>query len=411
MVLSYKVGNQTRSLELTNKDQGNVGPDEVSIDWSESSDKMTWHWRVTQIPTETENFTVKESNYTNDDYIGPAVTLNGQTVSDPSAEASVDVLKPTIEFEQVEENEINPDSNLTFLFDEDMIWLLRATAHEGVIVSSVHTLSYSTRLAVIDYIKTHNFPQGQWSNLPIHFYSMDEHPNGYTVHGSEIKIEELADPVTEDGKTYHYQLVEETYQSNHNYYYRMVFDPSSSENSFVYVNTYRQKTVDFDVIKVDRGNHETKLANAEFTLRKVNENSPYDYIEEESKAVTKTTNAEGKATFEGLTSGYYEVKETKLPAGYVNNGEEAFYIHVESGAVKLVAKSATGWSEVSSSGEGKFTFAAASETSLASVTVENESGAALPHTGGPGTMLFTLAGLVLVAAAGILLVRRKPRLA
>ena len=143
----------------------------------------------------------------------------------------------------------------------------------------------------------------------------------------------------------------------------------------------------------------------------MNENSPYDYIEDESKAVTETTNAEGKATFEGLTAGYYEVKETKLPAGYVNNGEEAFYIHVESGAVKLVTKSGTGWSEVSSSGDGKFTFTAASGTSLANVTVENTPGAALPHTGGPGKMPFTLAGLVLVAAAGILLVRRKLRLA
>ena len=36
------------------------------------------------------------------------------------------------------------------------------------------------------------------------------------------------------------------------------------------------------------------------------------------------------------------------------------------------------------------------------VTVRNISGIALPHTGGPGTKLFTGTGLFLLAAAGLL---------
>ena len=39
----------------------------------------------------------------------------------------------------------------------------------------------------------------------------------------------------------------------------------------------------------------------------------------------------------------------------------------------------------------------------ASATVGNTLGAALPHTGGPGTRLFTILGSILIAGAGLLL--------
>ena len=41
--------------------------------------------------------------------------------------------------------------------------------------------------------------------------------------------------------------------------------------------------------------------------------------------------------------------------------------------------------------------------------IENEAGAALPNTGGPGTLIFTILGGILILGAGVLLVlnRRK----
>jgi LPXTG-motif cell wall-anchored protein len=47
------------------------------------------------------------------------------------------------------------------------------------------------------------------------------------------------------------------------------------------------------------------------------------------------------------------------------------------------------------------TFTAASTDKNAQATVENTPGAALPHTGGSGTMLYYLMGLMLIAVAGI----------
>jgi LPXTG-motif cell wall-anchored protein len=41
------------------------------------------------------------------------------------------------------------------------------------------------------------------------------------------------------------------------------------------------------------------------------------------------------------------------------------------------------------------------------LTVVNDEGVALPHTGGPGTGLFTVFGWILTAGAGLLLWRRQ----
>ena len=63
VVLSYMVGTSERTINLTNADHGNVGVDGVNIDWSESTDGFTWHWRITNLPYESSNFKVSESNY------------------------------------------------------------------------------------------------------------------------------------------------------------------------------------------------------------------------------------------------------------------------------------------------------------------------------------------------------------
>ena len=52
------------------------------------------------------------------------------------------------------------------------------------------------------------------------------------------------------------------------------------------------------------------------------------------------------------------------------------------------------------------TFTAASEGAAAKAQVENESGAALPSTGGPGTKMFTIFGSILVLFAGLLLTQK-----
>ena len=64
-----------------------------------------------------------------------------------------------------------------------------------------------------------------------------------------------------------------------------------------------------------------------------------------------------------------------------------------------------GWDTVNTA--GNFEFVAASGTDNAKLTVSNEPGVALPNAGGPGTSLGTLVGAVMIAAAAIVLARRR----
>lgn len=75
----------------------------------------------------------------------------------------------------------------------------------------------------------------------------------------------------------------------------------------------------------------------------------------------------------------------------------------------MVVKSSTGFENAQSADDGKFTFDEATETVLASVTVTNIPGAALPNAGGPGTRMFYQLGVLFagLAGAGLIVKRRR----
>ena len=96
-------------------------------------------------------------------------------------------------------------------------------------------------------------------------------------------------------------------------------------------------------------------------------------------------------------SGRYKLEETKAPAGYII-AESAWYMNVDT------------------SGKATFENTQAAPSTLVSVKtdksnefwVENEPGAALPKSGGPGTTWMYIFGMLLtVAAGGALVVRRR----
>lgn len=106
--------------------------------------------------------------------------------------------------------------------------------------------------------------------------------------------------------------------------------------------------------------------------------------------VTTIETVEGSpVTITGLDSDQYFLKETKAPDGY----------NRISGWIPVVYDN------------GHFT-SSITNTTDNTVEVENNTGAQLPSTGGPGTGIFTVSGLLLIAACGILLTlkRKKSRL-
>lgn len=208
--------------------------------------------------------------------------------------------------------------------------------------------------------------------------------------------------------------------------YTVVTSPAADDNNVVsttataaqqpetasFVNTYTQEVeVSLDIVKIEDGNSAKRLPNAEFTLREISSEilgGQPSYLDPDDSGVKQTTDGNGNASFGNLKNGYYEIRETGTPAGYVIEGDAAFYVRVEGGKSELIRinDAKTGWEAVNS--YGHFVYTPAAETENAKVEVSNTPGAALPNTGGRGiTACYISGGMISCAAAALLLLRRR----
>lgn len=155
----------------------------------------------------------------------------------------------------------------------------------------------------------------------------------------------------------------------------------------------------------DANDKSVALADAQFVLARVNDtvtsddvdsmavsgleycvidsaNKAVSWTTDKDKATVVTTDAQGAASFAGLTNGTYYLYETKAPDGY--------NLLTEPAVVEI---------------------AAADENTTANISqttdVPNSTGAVLPSTGGMGTTLFYTIGGLLVVCSAILIVTKK----
>lgn len=137
----------------------------------------------------------------------------------------------------------------------------------------------------------------------------------------------------------------------------------TTSKDIVYVNTYA-----IDIFKYDQAD-KTGLVGAEFTLTDA-EGTVID---------TVTSGEDGHVVIDGLDAGTYYLKETQAPDGYVcSTAELEIVIPEKAGVNKTVG-----------------------------VSFANSQ---IPHTGGTGTLMFTIGGIALMGTAGLLLVvSRKKR--
>jgi len=138
--------------------------------------------------------------------------------------------------------------------------------------------------------------------------------------------------------------------------------------------------------KVDGKNQSIKLQGAEFVLK--NDQGNYYNLTDgkvtwgaEDTATKVTTDENGAAAFQGLKNGTYYLVEIKAPDGY-----------------NLLTEPVT--VQVNKDGESKVSVSVVSE-------VANNSGTTLPETGGMGTTLIYTLGGMLVLAASVLLITKK----
>lgn len=160
-----------------------------------------------------------------------------------------------------------------------------------------------------------------------------------------------------------------------------------------------QYTFGFQLKKTD--DKDAPLAGAEFQLRHEETGAPIELVKVEegvyrlkldgdNGSVTEvTTGANGIIKFQGLAAGTYYLVETKAPEGYNKLAKP----------IKITIADTTGdgatpqWSVAINDGQG----INGSEGNLPEIKVQNNKGALLPETGGMGTVIFTVAGVAIIA--------------
>ena len=187
-------------------------------------------------------------------------------------------------------------------------------------------------------------------------------------------------------------------------------NPYDADSEKSVVDTATVYTFGIEVAKVAKGT-KTGLQGAVFELKLKDTTQKIGftgsggaYTKAADGTAALTTGTDGKLTLEGLAPGTYKLKETKAPAGYVLSAAET-----------EITIADTNFNGIPDSKEQPTTDTTTTQTTttqttekdkdngLVSITVENTKGFTLPRTGGIGTVLFSMIGIVLMGS-GVLLV-------
>ena len=165
------------------------------------------------------------------------------------------------------------------------------------------------------------------------------------------------------------------------------------------------KLKNVSVWKTDQG-HTAVTSGADFALYKAE-----DYNDKTEKpnagavpVITGTTGSDGILTLGGLETGEYRLVETRAPEGY-SGAETAIRVTVTGTEVK--AMQAGSVSEVARDSDEYWV--PGQQPGTWQIRVWNNQGVELPASGGIGTGIFTILGMVLAAGAAISLVLRRGR--
>ena len=174
-------------------------------------------------------------------------------------------------------------------------------------------------------------------------------------------------------------------------------DPAvQNDDSILYqITVTNSKVYKVSVWKTNEG-YEVITSGAEFSLYKAED---YDddtgtVREGAEPVVSGTTGSNGILSLGSLTVGEYRLLETRAPNGYILPPSAVKIWITNSG---VTASQASQPSDVYKKGNSYWV--TGQDNSTLQIRVWNSSGVELPHTGGSGTLLYTLGGLILMGAA------------
>ena len=404
-VLSYEYGGQTYNVDLGNS--AHVTETGVQVKIEKSEDQLTWTWHVYNIPKGSTNFKIHEENYEKTGY-DAAVYLDGEEVTDPESDQTLSVTVPAATITTVTDKRITSENDLrTYYVGSDYV-LIVSINPRGSLVISDKSLNFLQRSAIENAIRGGQM-QGSYS-APVRFYSTEQHPASIRLDSKRVIT------VSTDGEgNQTVYLPPNTNSMAGGFYVKYDNDPAYYNGTLQ--NDYTETGVDLEIVKVDATDMETPLEKARFTLKKLDPKDTGAYITGEGavEKVSGETGDDGKTTITGIKNGYYEVTESKTPAGYIRIDDGKFYIKVFDGGMTRIAKTeddpattdtnegyVENWPEMTDN-TGTIRYDKENKTA----TVGNTPGTPLPHTGGPGTTLFYLLGALLTLGGGILLVSRR----
>lgn len=166
-------------------------------------------------------------------------------------------------------------------------------------------------------------------------------------------------------------------------------------------------TYGIDLLKT--GENSAALENVEFVLTNgedapVNVTKSGTYYTPGGNSNKVTTDAEGKINIRGLAPGTYKLTETKTANGYVLLKNPVTVVINQTSAETGEATATVNGDAVTMTNDELNVDSATAKVPL---NVVNSKGFDLPQTGAAGTAIFAIAGIVLVAVAGALLIFRR----
>ena len=350
---------------------------------------------------------VEKTEYTDEDKNKPTISLAMlKTVYKAENDVKVKSELPDVKKELVDSTSTNPKGS-DYQVGDTVSFKVTGTAPRTAVLNTYDTYEYifTDTLSAGLTLDKDSFTVSMNGTPITEGFVIDKEANPFTITFADLK--KVANIKGADDAAKNVITVEYTATLNNK---SLVTDPDTNKVNIKYSNnpdasTKGQSKDDvvyvynfgLEVTKVD-GTTKEALKGAEFRLEDANghvlvakENAAGDYTVQkfdsttENATVLKTTE-DGKLVVSGLEDGTYKLFETKAPAGY-NVLKEPVTITIESTYKEdgtLNAHTATVGTDTD--GNGTFEF-----------DVENNSGTLLPETGGMGTTILYLVGILAMA--------------